>query len=92
MTLAARLALQSDATMVLAWGERLPWGAGYVLRFSAMQKPATSDVNEVVAQINRAMEILIRQCPAQYLWSYPRYKNPVPQAAFSGAGSIHAAP
>jgi lauroyl/myristoyl acyltransferase len=35
----------------------------------------------VAAAINRAMEALIRQCPAQYLWSYPRYKNPVPSAA-----------
>jgi len=91
MTLAARLALQSDAPMVLAWGERRPWGAGYVLRFSAMQKPVTHNVDEAVAQINHAMEALIRQCPAQYLWSYPRYKNPVPQAA-SGADPLHAAP
>ena len=91
MTLAARLALQSDAPMVLAWGERRPWGAGYVLRFSAMQKPVTHNVDEAVAQINHAMEALIRQCPAQYLWSYPRYKNPVPQAP-SGADPLHAAP
>ena len=78
MTLAARLALQSGAPMVLAWGERRPWGAGYVLHFSAMQRPPTTDVDEAVAHINRAMEVLIRQCPAQYLWSYPRYKNPAP--------------
>ena len=77
--------------MVLAWGERRPWGAGYVLHFSVMQKPSTDDVDEAVAQINRAMEVLIRQCPAQYLWSYPRYKNPVPQA-LSVADPLHAAP
>jgi len=92
MTLAARLAMQSDAPMILAWGERRPWGAGYVLRFSAMHKPSTRDVDEAVAQINRAMEALIRQCPAQYLWSYPRYKNPVPQPTASGADPLHAAP
>jgi KDO2-lipid IV(A) lauroyltransferase len=91
MTLAARLAMQSDAPMILAWGERRSWGAGYVLRFSAMHKPSTRDVDEAVAQINRAMEALIRQCPAQYLWSYPRYKNPVPQAATSAADPLHAA-
>ena len=81
MTLAARLALQSGAPMVLAWGERRPWGAGYVLHFSAMQRPPTTHVDEAVAHINRAMEVLIRQCPAQYLWSYPRYKNPAPSLA-----------
>jgi len=26
--------------------------------------------------MNRAMEFLIRQCPAQYLWGYNRYKAP----------------
>ena len=92
MTLAARLAMQSDAPMILAWGERLAWGAGYVLRFSAMHKPSTHNVDEAVAQINRAMEALIRQRPSQYLWSYPRYKNPVPQAAASAADPLHAAP
>jgi len=91
MTLAARLALQSEAPLILAWGERLPWGAGFVLRFSAMQKPASGDVEAAVAQINRAMEALIRQCPAQYLWSYPRYKNPVPHATASGSDPLHAA-
>jgi len=90
MTLAARLALQSEALMILVWVERRPWGAGYVLRFSAMPKPSTRDVDEAVAQINRAMETLIRQCPSQYLWSYPRYKNPVPQVAASGVDPIHA--
>ena len=90
MTLAARLALQSEALMILVWVERRPWGAGYVLRLSAMHKPSTPDVDEAVAQINRAMETLIRQCPSQYLWSYPRYKNPVPQVAVSGVDPIHA--
>jgi KDO2-lipid IV(A) lauroyltransferase len=29
-----------------------------------------------VAQINAAMADLIKQCPAQYLWGYARYKQP----------------
>jgi KDO2-lipid IV(A) lauroyltransferase len=78
MTLAARLALQSGAPMVLAWGERRPWGAGYILHFSAMPSLPTTDLDTAVAHTNRAMEALIRQCPAQYLWAYPRYKNPAP--------------
>jgi len=76
MTLAARLALQSGAPLVLAWGERRPWGAGYRLHFSPMPSLPTTDLDAAVAHLNRAMEVLIRQCPAQYLWSYPRYKNP----------------
>ncbi len=27
-------------------------------------------------QINQAMEALVRECPAQYIWSYDRYKKP----------------
>jgi KDO2-lipid IV(A) lauroyltransferase len=29
-----------------------------------------------VVQINQAMEGLIGQCPAQYIWGYARYKKP----------------
>jgi len=81
MTLAARLASQSGAPIILAWCERLPWGAGYVLHFSALEPLPDGGLEAEVAHINRAMEALIRQCPAQYLWSYPRYKNPVSSAA-----------
>ena len=31
---------------------------------------------EQAATINRAMEQLIARCPAQYFWSYNRYKTP----------------
>ena len=34
-----------------------------------------------VAQINREMERLIRECPTQYLWGYGRYKQPREQPA-----------
>jgi KDO2-lipid IV(A) lauroyltransferase len=27
-------------------------------------------------RLNRALEDLVRECPAQYLWSYNRYKVP----------------
>jgi KDO2-lipid IV(A) lauroyltransferase len=30
----------------------------------------------VPQQINAALEQIIRACPAQYLWSYNRYKVP----------------
>jgi len=30
----------------------------------------------MVAQVNSAMEGLVRQCPTQYLWGYERYKQP----------------
>lgn len=77
MTLAARLAQQTGAVLLLAWGERLAHGAGYVVHLSplAAELPAGAQA-ESAAAINQAMESLIRQCPQQYLWGYDRYKKP----------------
>jgi Kdo2-lipid IVA lauroyltransferase/acyltransferase len=79
MTLAARLAQQTGATVLLIWGERRPRGAGYVVRFLPLGEALPEDAEaqaESAAAINRAMERLIRQCPRQYLWGYHRYKAP----------------
>jgi KDO2-lipid IV(A) lauroyltransferase len=92
MTLAARLAQQSGAPIVLALCERLPQGRGFHLRLSRLPEPLPlqgADVQALqVAQaevINRAMQGLILQCPQQYLWGYNRYKVPrslpAPEAA-----------
>ena len=80
MTLAARLAQQTGAAIVLAWGERLPHGAGYRLHLADFPEPLADDLPAAVGQINRAMEGLINQCPGQYLWGYGRYKTPRPEA------------
>ncbi|MGB3069561.1 MAG: lysophospholipid acyltransferase family protein [Ottowia sp.] len=76
MTLAAKLALQTGATPLLVWGERLPRGQGFRLRFQPLAKPLADDLETAVEQINHEMEGLIRQCPQQYLWGYGRYKQP----------------
>ena len=73
MTLSGRLAQKSKATILLSSAERLPKGEGYVLRF----EPLTLDNSQPVpAQINAALERVIAISPAQYLWSYNRYKVP----------------
>jgi KDO2-lipid IV(A) lauroyltransferase len=79
MTLAARLVQQTGAALLLIWGERLPNGAGFVVRVSELAEPLPVGEDtqaESAAVINRAMEALIRQCPQQYLWGYHRYKQP----------------
>ena len=82
MTLAARLAQQPGVQVLLAWGQRLPWGRGYVVHVQpwalAMEEPLAADAALAAAQINRAMERLIRCAPDQYLWGYARYKTPRP--------------
>jgi KDO2-lipid IV(A) lauroyltransferase len=79
MTLAARRAQQTGAALVLAWGERLPRGRGYVVHLSPFSEPLPTGNEaqaESAAAVNRAMEYVIRQRPQQYLWGYDRYKTP----------------
>jgi len=87
MTLAARLAQQTGATVVLARCERQPRGQGYVLHFEDLPEPLLPELDAAVAQINRAMEHTIRQCPEQYLWGYGRYKQPRNEAPQQGGGA-----
>ncbi len=75
MTLAARLS-ETGATVLMAWGERLPGGRGYRLHFHPPGQPLEGDTLARAQQINHEIEALIRQCPAQYLWGYNRYKRP----------------
>ncbi len=75
MTLAARLT-ETGATTIFAWAERLPGGRGYHLRVRLPLHELTGDTVHRAAQINAEIESLIRECPAQYLWGYNRYKRP----------------
>jgi KDO2-lipid IV(A) lauroyltransferase len=71
MTLVGRLAETSGATVLLVSAERQ--AHGYVMNF----EPLPLDFSRPVPQqINAALEQIIRACPAQYLWSYNRYKVP----------------
>ena len=96
MTLAARLVQQTGAAVAVLWTERLPQGAGYVVRAQplpvplpmnlpmnlSMNLPKTADDDAASAlAINQSMEAVILQKPSQYLWGYHRYKNPRQQAA-----------
>jgi KDO2-lipid IV(A) lauroyltransferase len=96
MTLAARLALQTGAPTLLVVGERLPRAAGWRIRvfeppealpaLAAFGGDELAHQAECAAVMNRAMEFLIRQCPAQYLWGYHRYKSPRVQPATADRG------
>ena len=75
MTLAARLS-EAATQVVFVWGERLPRGAGFRLRFTLSSEPLSGELTERAAALNREVETLIRLCPEQYLWGYNRYKRP----------------
>jgi Kdo2-lipid IVA lauroyltransferase/acyltransferase len=84
MTLPARLAQQTGATILLAWGERLVAGAGYCVHLRAFSQDLSTEPETAAAQINAAMEQLVRECPQQYLWGYARYKSPRALSPTSG--------
>jgi KDO2-lipid IV(A) lauroyltransferase len=70
MTLVSKLAESTPVTVLLAFGERLSWGRGYVIHIEPL-------VGEPTPQnINNGIEKLVRLRPAQYLWSYSRFKQP----------------
>jgi Kdo2-lipid IVA lauroyltransferase/acyltransferase len=73
MSLPAKLQRMTGATVILAYAERLPRGVGYVLRFMPFEQTLG---NAPERQINASMEQLIARSPAQYFWSYNRYKTP----------------
>jgi KDO2-lipid IV(A) lauroyltransferase len=70
ITLVEKLANSTGATVLLAFGERLPWGRGYHLHIAPLTGPATPQ------SMNDGIERLVRSKPEQYLWSYRRFKTP----------------
>lgn len=83
MTLAARLVQQTGAVPLVAWGERLDRGVGWIVHVAAFGAALPADASaqaESAAAVNLEMERLIRQRPQQYLWGYHRYKQPSSRA------------
>ncbi|OGB27688.1 MAG: lipid A biosynthesis acyltransferase [Burkholderiales bacterium RIFCSPLOWO2_02_FULL_57_36] len=76
MTLPAKLQQMSGAPIILAYAERLSHGRGYVIRFARFEETWADTAEQQARAINMAMEKLIARCPAQYFWSYARYKTP----------------
>ncbi|NHZ61988.1 lysophospholipid acyltransferase family protein [Massilia genomosp. 1] len=76
MTLPAKLAQLGNAEIILVYAERRPAGRGFIVRFVPFGQELEGSPAERAGMINRAMEQLIARCPAQYFWSYNRYKQP----------------
>ena len=74
MTLVTRLAEKTGAPVLLGYAERLARGRGYRLHVVPMPDPQPGETPQRL--LNRAIEELVRRCPAQYLWAYNRYKVP----------------
>lgn len=81
MTLLGRLAERSGATVLFAWCERIGDGASRdAPRFALRVEAAPIDIGDAdtqvaVAALNRAVEAIARRDPAQYQWTYKRFKR-----------------
>ncbi|MET3131837.1 KDO2-lipid IV(A) lauroyltransferase [Oxalobacteraceae bacterium GrIS 1.11] len=81
MTLPAKLAQMGNAQVIVTYAERLPKGQGFRVHFVALEASLAGSPAEQARTINAAMEELIARSPAQYFWSYNRYKVPPGSAA-----------
>ncbi|MFM9835209.1 MAG: lysophospholipid acyltransferase family protein [Methylophilaceae bacterium] len=70
MALAGKLAEKTGATIIMAFGERLPNGEGFEIHLNKLESGSIANPS----LLNQALEAQIKQFPEQYLWAYNRYK------------------
>jgi Kdo2-lipid IVA lauroyltransferase/acyltransferase len=75
-TLVASLQRKAGAAAFFVAAERLSWGRGYHLHVFPLDTPLPEDKSAAAALINQGVENVVRRFPAQYMWSYNRYKRP----------------
>lgn len=75
MSLLSRLAARTGASVLIAWAERLPHGAGYRIHLQpASAEVAADNLAQAVAALDRDIERAVRLAPAQYQWTYKRFR------------------
>jgi KDO2-lipid IV(A) lauroyltransferase len=74
MVLLPRLAARTGATVLFAFAERLPRGAGYRIHFlPAPEGLAETDTATACTALNRGVEACVERAFPQYQWHYRRY-------------------
>ena len=74
MVLVPRLAERTGATVLFAFAERLPRGAGYRIHVQAAPDDIASvDLRIACTALNSGVERCVRIAPLQYQWNYKRY-------------------
>ena len=77
MNLVNKLAQRTGAEVVFVFAERLSWGRGYIMHFQDCDQHAitSSDPIKAATALNDGVESCVRQLPAQYQWTYKRFKK-----------------
>ena len=79
ITATHHLARLSGATVIPFFHRRRDDGRGYVLRLEApLEEFPGADVVADTARVNAAIERMVREAPAQYLWVHKRFKSRPP--------------
>ncbi|HEX7338923.1 MAG TPA: lipid A biosynthesis acyltransferase [Rhodanobacteraceae bacterium] len=76
MVLLPRLAARTQATVLFAFAERLPRGAGYRVHFvPAPEGMADADLDVACRALNLGVQQCVERAFAQYQWSYRRFSG-----------------
>ena len=76
MVLLSRLARSTGATVLFAFAERLPRGAGFRLHWlDAPPRIADVDIEVACTALNRGVEACVEQAFTQYQWTYKRFPD-----------------
>lgn len=74
--LPVRLTQKTNATIILAYAERLSWGRGYELHFEKVNTALYDEnIDVAAAAMNKELENLISNKPEQYWWGYSRFRQ-----------------
>lgn len=75
-TLVSKLVKTTGARVVFFYGERLPWGRGFIEHFHAAPEALyDTDLEKSVAGLNAGLELCARECIEQYWWGYKRFRR-----------------
>jgi KDO2-lipid IV(A) lauroyltransferase len=76
MVLVSRLARKTGATVIFTYAERLPKRLGFHIHFLPAPEDIAADNLEIaVTALNQGIEQCVLGNPAQYQWSYKRFKR-----------------
>ncbi|MFN2381787.1 MAG: lysophospholipid acyltransferase family protein [Guyparkeria sp.] len=76
MTLIRTLIQRTDAAAFTGWAERLPDARGFTIHYAPVTQPIDhEDPIEAAAALNREVERVVRENPAQYQWTYSRFRR-----------------
>jgi KDO2-lipid IV(A) lauroyltransferase len=75
MVLLSRLTRKTNARVIYAYAERLPWSRGFHLHFlPAPEAIYSEDIDESLTALNLGVEQCVLLKPEQYWWSYNRFR------------------